>query len=358
MSHPYRELPAFAYWRRAVASLPIEDVDPVVSVPFVVSPRDTIATAGSCFAQHIPRFLARASLHHLMTEDAHPLAAPERAREHCYGVFSARYGNVYTPRQLLQLVDRASGTFRPKEDVWLGEDGRRIDPFRPRIQPGGFLSRAEYDADRRRHFACVGRMLRELDVLVFTLGLTEAWISREDGAVFPLCPGVAGGVFDPDRHAFVNFDVAELASDLLAFVDALRTINPASRVILTVSPVPLVATAEPRHVLVSTMLSKARLRVACEELVRARSGVAYFPAYEIVAGSYARGRYFAADGRSVTAAGLEHVMGVFLRHFAPGASTGAPERRPDEARQAHEEHMDWSRTVADAICDEVALDQG
>jgi hypothetical protein len=273
-------------------------------------------------------------------------------------VFSARYGNIYTPRQLRQLVDRASGTFRPKEDVWLGEDGCLIDPFRPRIQPGGFLSGAEYDADRRRHFACVGRMLRELDVLVFTLGLTEAWISREDGAVFPLCPGVAGGAFDPDRHAFVNFNVSELASDLLAFVDALRTINPTCRIILTVSPVPLVATAEPRHVLVSTMLSKALLRVACEELVRARSDVAYFPAYEIVAGSYARGRYFAADGRSVTEAGLEHVMRVFLRHFAPGLSIGAPERCTDEARQAHEEHMDWSRAVADAICDEVALDQG
>jgi hypothetical protein len=78
-----------------------------------------------------------------------------------------------------------------------------------------------------------------------------------DGAVFPLCPGVLGGTFDKRRHEFVNLDVEDVVADVTAFVSELRAVNPEARVILTVSPVPLIATAEPRHVLVSTIASKS-----------------------------------------------------------------------------------------------------
>jgi hypothetical protein len=133
-------------------------------------------------------------------------------------------------------------------------------------------------------------MFENLDVLVFTLGLTECLASREDGAVFPLCPGVLGGRFDKKRHEFVNRDFEDVVSDMTTFVAELRAINPEARVILTVSPVPLIATAEPRHVLVSTIASKSTLRVACEKIVKACTGVAYFPSYEIVTGGFGKPR--------------------------------------------------------------------
>lgn len=78
-----------------------------------------------------------------------------------------------------------------------------------------------------------------------------------DGAVFPLCPGVLGGTFDKRRHEFVNLDVEDVVADVTAFVSELRAVNPEARVILRVSPVPLIATAEPRHILVSTIASKS-----------------------------------------------------------------------------------------------------
>ena len=101
-----------------------------------------------------------------------------------------------------------------------------------------------------------------------------------------------------------------------AFFDALRDWNKNAKIILTVSPVPLAATASGRHVLEATTYSKSVLRVACSEAAAQRPDVVYFPAYEIITGAFSRGSYFAADLRTVTEAGIDHVMNAFLRHFA------------------------------------------
>jgi hypothetical protein len=87
-----------------------------------------------------------------------------------------------------------------------------------------------------------------MNVLVFTLGLTETWRSMADGAVFPLAPGVAGGEMDFSRYAFVNFQMNDVVADLDRFLTLLQKVNPHARTILTVSPVPLAATYEHQHV--------------------------------------------------------------------------------------------------------------
>jgi hypothetical protein len=113
--------------------------------------------------------------------------------------------------------------------------------------------------------------------------------------------------------------VAEIVSDLESFVDKLRTVNTAAKMILTVSPVPLVATYEDRHVLVSTIASKSILRAAAELVCRTRSDVAYFPSYEIVIGPQTAGRYFKPDLREVTEEGVTYVMEVFNKHYLTAA---------------------------------------
>ena len=92
--------------------------------------------------------------------------------------------------------------------------------------------------------------------------------------------------------------------------------------ILTVSPVPLIATYEKRHVLVSTTYSKSVLRAAAEVATRQFSNCHYFPAYEIITGNYNRGRYFEDDLRSVTAEGVDHVMKLFIKHYCAAPAGG------------------------------------
>lgn len=352
MTHPYASQPDRAFWRRAVARPAAEDVDPVGPLPFGLSREDAVMTAGSCFAQHIARYLRASGFNALLTEPPHPIVHPDDAAEWNYGTYTARYGNIYVPRQLVQLFQRAYGTFQPSEDVWPGEGDSLIDPFRPQIQPGGFASRAEYDADRAQHFAAVRRAFEGLDVLVFTLGLTESWVSRADGAVYPLCPGVAGGTFDPARHAFHNFTVDEIVADLREFLALLRGVNPGARVILTVSPVPLMATATDAHVLSATSYSKSVLRVACEMLATTEENLCYFPSYEVITGPQSRGRYFADDLRSIREEGVAQVMRLFFRHFAGQdlvVDTAAPAPAPD-AHTAKMQHL------VQVNCDEEALD--
>jgi hypothetical protein len=351
-THPYRNLPDYAFWRRVVAECDVQDVDPVIHPSFRLRPSDRIATAGSCFAQHIARHLRQAGFGFLVTETAHPIVPPEAAEEHGYGLFTARYGNIYTSRQLLQLFQRAYGIFVPVEDVWLESDGRLTDPFRPQIQPGRFLTLEEYRADRERHFKCVREAFETLDVLVFTLGLTETWQSRIDGAVYPLCPGVAGGTFDEQLHESINLSVSDVTADLIAFNALLLEVAPRARILLTVSPVPLIATIEDRHVLVSTTYSKSVLRVAAEQVVLSCDNVSYFPSYEIITGSFSRGAYFAPDCRSITEQGIMHVMRTFMRHYTD-ADSNEPVTRPPVPRDPH---TDLMTHVVRVVCDEVALD--
>ncbi|MDH3436657.1 MAG: GSCFA domain-containing protein, partial [Betaproteobacteria bacterium] len=268
---------------------------------------------------------------------------------------SARYGNIYTARQLLQLFDRAFGYFSPVDNHWTLPGDRFCDPFRPRIEPDGFPSVAALVEDRQRHLAAVRIMFEQLDVFVFTLGLTECWASRLDGAAFPIAPGVAGGRFDPSKYEFTNFGVNEVVSDLESFIRKLRVVNPGARLILTVSPVPLVATYEPNHVLVSTTYSKSVLRVAADMVRRSCEGVCYFPSFEIITGNYNRGRYFGPDLRSVTEEGVDHVMSTFIRHMTDGGELAGA--RDAEAAMPESDTDQEMAALAEAMCEEELLER-
>jgi hypothetical protein len=345
MSHPYETIADEQRWSRAMAHRASADIDPVMPPPFRIEAASRVVTAGSCFAQHVARHLREHGHACFETESAHPLLSPELSETFNYGIYAARYGNIYTARQLLQLWRRANGTFVPINDQWQAAQGW-YDPFRPTIQPGGFASLREYHEDRRQHFAAVRKAFTEMDVFVFTLGLTECWASSEDGAVYPLCPGVAAGEFDATRHVLLNLSVDEVMVDLRAFIHEVRQVNPGMRMILTVSPVPLVATAEAQHVLAASTYSKSVLRVAAGQVSK-ESGVYYFPAYEIVGtGGLA---YFATDRRSVSEEGVSRVMSLFFRHLMDGVSDAIP-------MLAEDDFLSRTRAVVDTLCDEQQLD--
>lgn len=348
---PYAELPDHHFWRRMMEQVPASEVDPVRTPSWLVRPEDKVATAGSCFAQHIARTLKRQGFNYFVTEGGESLDATERI-ERQFGVFSARYGNLYTARQLVQLIDRAYGRFQPLDTAWRRADGRLADPFRPQVEPAGFASAVPLQASRDEHLAAVRRLVEEMDVFVFTLGLTEAWQRRADGAVFPLAPGVVAGEYDPKLYSFVNFGFEEVVADVRGAVRRMRAVNPAVRFIFTVSPVPLIATYEDRHVLISTVESKAILRSAIAEVARSERDLDYFPSYEIITGPHARGAYFAADLRSVTDEGVAHVMRLFMKHYGGSAGEVHGSMRVSPGADVVQEQ----RRLSDVICDEEAIE--
>lgn len=351
LNNPYSALPRYSDWRKSVAGVEAAEFDPVVRVPFQIGLESKVATAGSCFAQHISRTLLKEGFRYLVTESAPSTIG---AVDEGYGVFPARFANIYTVRQLLQLFQRAYGLFDPADSFWRRIDGRYLDPFRPRIQKDGFASHEEVERDRQSHLNAVRSMFEQCDIFVFTLGLTEAWVSNRDGAVFPLAPGVVKAIGVEGDYRFHNFSVDSMVNDLAAFVDAIRVVNKSVKLIFTVSPVPLIATYEDRHVLVSTTASKAALRVVADTAERNLQGVTYFPSYEIVTGPHVGNRYFAPDLREVTSEGVAHVMRIFKKHFLTQSSV---ESAPEDQHLASCPPTDWQRMkeMSQVICDEEAI---
>lgn len=351
MSNPYSNLHNHQFWRRSVAGVERFRFDPVVETRFVIAPEQRVATAGSCFAQHISNRLSRIGFNYFVTESGDELDEATR-RELNYGVFSARYGNIYTSRQLLQLFQECQGQRIPAERTWLRDDGRYVDALRPQIAPAGFGSPDEVISAREIHLARVREMFGQCDIFVFTLGLTETWRSTLDGTVYPLAPGVAGGSFDPERHEFVNLGIHEVMDDMESFLALLRHLNPRVKVVLTVSPVPLIATYENRNVLVSTTYSKSVLRVAADMLYRNHpEWIEYFPSYEIITGNYNNSAYYESDYRGINSIGVDHAMRCFLQHYTAGGAQAAEQTAADPVVIA------GSQANADVVCDEEAIDQ-
>ncbi|CCD95225.1 GSCFA [Bradyrhizobium sp. ORS 375] len=323
MSCPYHTLPASSFWRQAVADRTTSDLDPHLPSGLQFGPEQRIASAGSCFAQHISRALKERGFNYYVTETAPSYVTPEQEERFGYGVFSARYGNIYTTLQLLQLMQRAFGGFQPADQFWTDGDGRVFDLLRPRITPKGFASSFEAEADLKQHLKAVRQLIETTDVFIFTLGLTECWVSKLDGTVYPTCPGCgSAGEFDETKYAFHNLSVTETTGYLAEAINLMTAANPRLQIILTVSPVPLAATMEPRHVLQATTYSKSVLRVAAEEMVRRYANVHYFASYEVITNPKNAGAFFAEDARSVTPEGVARAMQLFFAHFT-GASADA-----------------------------------
>lgn len=373
-SCPYKSLPENAWWRHSVSGIATGEVNPAATAPFTITTDDRIVTAGSCFAQNVARWLPRLGLKYEVAEPGpDTLTSAERSR-HQYGTFSARYGNIYTTRQLLQLLQRAFGTFAPVDNHWRNDEGNYIDPYRPTIEPDGFANLSELEWDRQHHLNAVKDLVLNADVFVFTLGLTESWYNATDGAVYPACPGCgSGGDFDETVHKFVNYRAREVADDLNAAIALMRQYNPGLRIILTVSPVPLIATMSGNHVLEATTYSKSVLRVAAQECAEDTDQCVYFPSYEIITGQHAGRDYYGNDLRSINHNGVAHVMGCFEQAFCGtsvinderaleaktktiGTSSGTPDDDQYEI-ESHSARQPRPRSITQVVCDEDILAQ-
>lgn len=342
-NHPYAKLPEQAFWRSAISERHCAEMTALWD-PMPLTRSDRIATSGSCFAQHIGNNLARRGANFMDLEPPPPGLLPSLAEERRFGyrVYSCRYGNVYTVRQLLQLFDEAFGRRRPVEVVW-SKGARHFDALRPGVDPVGHASADTVLALRQRHLAAVREMFTTLDVFVFTLGLTEAWVSSEDGTAYPTAPGTLCGEYAPARHAFHNFRYPDILDDLAAFWAGLRQVNPGARMLLTVSPVPLTATASGEHVLAASTYSKSVLRAVAGDLARQHADIHYFPSYEIIASHPSRGMFYDPNLRTVNPFGVQFVMSHFFSGKLADVFAAVADDGPAEALEL--------------VCDEEALDK-
>lgn len=347
MTHPYKRLDGDKFWRVAVAEKePGAPFSGIWSPKFDIDKETRLISAGSCFAQHVGAWLLENGYAWLPSR-----LAPDGAG------FSFALGNVYTPAALAQWLRAALGEADLSGAIH-EEDGRHYDLLRPAVFSEGFNGAEAVEVARRAALEEMLAQIERANVFIFTLGLTEAWLDDRN-LVYPVCPGTIAGRYDPTRHWFKNFDYPEVLEDMLRARALLHRINPKLKIILTVSPVPLTATASSEQVLVATTYSKSVLRAVAGQLCASERDVDYFPSYELINAPGERERFFADNHRSVTRVGVDYV----LEHFSAalqGLSAGRVERAEPTRFEANdafcdEEHLDRQPRASDAAATRVLL---
>jgi hypothetical protein len=321
--NPYSDLPSYAFWKTAVSETDLKWINLRWQPKTAIDRKTKIITVGSCFAQHISKALKENGFCWIDSEPAPTELPVTEHTKHNYGVFSFRTGNIYTAGLLKQWILWAIGTEEQSREYFF-DNGQFFDPFRPSLTVNGFSSLEKILIARQTTLSAIFNSILHADLFIFTLGLTEAWRNK-DGRIYPICPGTVRGTFSPDDHHFHNFNEHEVRRDLAETFDALLKINPNLRFLLTVSPVPLTATASGQHVISATTYSKSVLRSAAGYLSQTRSDTDYFPSFELITAPAFKGLFYEKNMRVVSSEGVAFVMKQFLGAIDLKENAATPE---------------------------------
>lgn len=250
--------------------------------PFI-SKKTPVVAFGSCFAAHISSYL---------TDRGFNILGKSLGLDAYVVRFGEGMVNTFAIRQQFEWAFENRG-FR--EGLWRDKTGR--------------LLRAEEEVREQTL-----DIFRTAEVFILTLGLSEVWYDKHTGDVF--WRAIPADAFDAEQHGFRVSSVAENLDNLRAIVGLIRKNRPEAKVILTLSPVPLVATFRPIACVSANSVSKAVLRVAVDELMRDRAGddkLFYFPSYEIVTSYFSDP--FTLDNRHVRPSVVRTIMERFVRHY-------------------------------------------
>lgn len=339
--NPYINLDDIAYWKLAVAEKNCLETSGFWQPKFEILKTHTVATYGSCFAQHIGRAMRARGYKWLITEHPPGGFSDANKQKYNYDVFSSRTANIYTTSLLLQWLSWSTDRSLVPTEIWK-EGDRFIDPFRPKIEPNGFKSVEELNESRNVALDSFYKSIVRADVFVFTLGLTERWFNSEHGYEYPMCPGTAAGEFDEKSHQFEMMNFEQVRINLTESIAIMTKLNPKLKFILTVSPVPLTATYSKKHVAVATIASKSILRAVAEDIHMSSENIDYFPSYELITSPIFGGIFYEPNKRSVASAGVNFVMTNFFNSFDDTVTS-----------DSMEESMDISSDVA---CEEELLE--
>lgn len=148
---------------------------------------------------------------------------------------------------------------------------------------------------------------------VLTVGVAPCWFIRGTGEL----------VLQPDKRRMQDFEMrtttpAWNAENIRRIVAAIRAVNPATRIFLTLSPAPLNWSFEFPSTIVGDCLSKSVLRVAIHEVLAGKpEGVRYWPSFEVVrwVGSHLGPVFGAEDGqpRHVSNFVVDAIVRNFIR---------------------------------------------
>ncbi|WP_315743558.1 MULTISPECIES: GSCFA domain-containing protein [unclassified Bradyrhizobium] len=141
-------------------------------------------------------------------------------------------------------------------------------------------------------------VIKSSNVFILTLGVAAAFFDRTTGAFVLPRPTALNSRALAEKYQFRTASVQENVDNVLYLIEFIRSVVPDIKIIVTVSPVPLLASFEYESAVQADCLSKSTMRLVAHEVVNNSnlSNIFYWPSFEVFrwAGSNAS-NYFAAD---------------------------------------------------------------
>src|SRR5947207_4658182 len=161
----------------------------------------------------------------------------------------------------------------------------------------------------------VTKRIRDCRAVVVTLGLAEVWRDVKADVFVNRTPIPSLIKTEPDLYEFNLSSFAQNWPNLEMIHRLLMLYGHSDvRIIVTVSPVPLMNTFSTMDIVVANSWAKSLLRAVSQEWAGVHSNVDYFPSYEIVQNSD-RAAVWEPDLRHVRSAGIQHIMELFLQQY-------------------------------------------
>ncbi len=284
--------------------------------PFVVSEKimdmnTPIGSAGSCFAVEIAQVLQEEKFNYVITELGDNPKEEAIIDGYKFGsgiaMYSANFGILFNTPSLRQIAEKAFGEREFNQYLTQTDSGLYMDPYRENVY---FSSKENYLWDYPKHVEAIKQTLLQSEVFIFTAGLNECW-QLVDGTVISRNP--RDGFYHLMKHKVLT--VEENIENIMSFFNIVKRHNPKFKLILTLSPVPLLATGrgDTHHILEANTHSKAVLRVAIEEVVKQHKDIHYLPSYELV--TECMPNPWKEDHRHVTPDTVSRVIAMFKEMF-------------------------------------------
>jgi hypothetical protein len=282
---------------------------PKIDPKFKLVSTDKFFAIGSCFARGIENSLIK---HNVAVESAAPeFAKLQPANKEVSGLgFTNKY-NTYSILNELRWALDPDAEF-PRESI---VPLTKTTWYDPHTNPTLEFADLEETLRRRALMEAVTKRIEGCRAVILTLGLAEVWRDVKADVFVNRTPIPSLFKTDPERYEFHLTSFAENWANLEAIHELLSHYgHPDIRIVVTVSPVPLMNTFSTMDIVVANTWAKSLLRAVAQEWAAVHANVDYFPSYEIVQSSD-RGAVWETDLRHVKGAAAQHVMDLFVGNY-------------------------------------------
>jgi hypothetical protein len=253
--------------------------DLIVTPSTPIRLEDSIVTLGSCFSDVIGNYLT--------TNKFKALSNP--------------FGTVYNPVSIHQLIQLICRNESPSDTSYVESQGVW---FHEQFHSSFFGNSKEELREKIDHqLSLAHSFLKGCRFLVLTYGTAFVYRRKDSGAVVANCHKQPSKLFEKEL-----LSVDTLVQSAIETIALLRKWNPEIQLITTVSPV-----RHTKDTLPLNSVSKSILRLFTYELQK--SGINYFPAYEIMMDDLRDYRFYKTDRIHPTEEAESYIIEKFVDQF-------------------------------------------